>query len=71
MTKPDFSQLDAQALYALYAEVSAEFDADSSSSQWQPRLISGVEYANDVRYEGHATSDEEWAATVRAIADAS
>lgn len=73
MNKPNFDQLDARELYDLYASVAVEFDADSNSPVWERRLVSGVEYANDVasrvRLRGDEVDYDAWAEIVRAIAD--
>jgi len=73
MTKPNFNELNARELYVLYASLAEEFDADSTSSKWECRLISGVEYANDVasavRRRGDEVNYDNWAEMVREIAD--
>lgn len=74
MSKPNFDALDARELYDLYNEVVDEdFMADSVSPQWECRLVSGVEYANDVASRVLRRGDEvdydAWAEIVRAIAD--
>lgn len=73
MSTPNFDELDPRELYELYASVAEEFGADSNSPLWECRLVSGVEYANDVAARVHARGDEvdydAWAEIVRAIAD--
>ena len=74
MRKPNFDELDARELYDLYSEVVDEgFMADSNSPLWERRLVSGVEYANDVASQvlrrGDEVDYEAWAEIVRAIAD--
>jgi hypothetical protein len=76
MSKLDLSSLYTLTpveLYALFVEHS-DIPADCLSRDWRSRLVSGVEYANDRRYEAKVagrppSTDEEWKKEVLAIVD--
>jgi len=69
MTKPSLSSLSPYEIYALYSSLCEDFLADSCSPNWEARLVSGVEFANDRRAAGANLNDEEWAEVVREVVE--